>query len=156
MLNLELESPGITARRLKEACPFLTWSHVSNMMLASLFNSETAKHFSAATGFLLHVNIGYIRPLSWNASLARSYLQTNRLDDLITVMFVTSRKSLLGQTEPDKNMANLFRTLEYILSLLPRFQPGRPSSHCCAGGAGQVTHWGAQHGGGQLEKASEK
>eukprot|EP00092_Neocalanus_flemingeri_P006880 GFUD01007426.1.p1 GENE.GFUD01007426.1~~GFUD01007426.1.p1 ORF type:complete len:1519 (+),score=489.48 GFUD01007426.1:137-4558(+) len=123
MINLDVETPGAVAKKLKDTCPFMAWNLVSNMLLQSLFNKESAEYVSAATGFLLHVNIGHIRPDKWNSSLARSYLLTNRLEDLITVLFLASRKTMLGTQDPNRTEENMFRVLEHIVSLLPRCQP---------------------------------
>jgi len=122
MINLELDTPGATAKKLKDTCTSIPWNVVSNLMLVSLLNGESAEHLSAATGFLLHVNIGHVRPDRWNASLARSFLQTGRLEDLITIMFISSRKSILGQ-RPEETVMRLFRVLEHIVSLSDKYQP---------------------------------
>eukprot|EP00090_Calanus_glacialis_P034548 TRINITY_DN5817_c0_g1_i1.p1 TRINITY_DN5817_c0_g1~~TRINITY_DN5817_c0_g1_i1.p1 ORF type:complete len:1542 (-),score=471.24 TRINITY_DN5817_c0_g1_i1:80-4384(-) len=124
MINLDSENPGQTARTLKDSCPFITWNMTCSLLLASLFNAEGYDEFAAATGFLLNVNVGVPLQGRWNQSLARAYLKTDSLEDLITILYITSRKSTLGTREPEKMANQLFRVLEHIMTLGRKFTGG--------------------------------
>merc|ERR1719154_520758 len=115
MINIDVELPSKAAIMLRERCPFLPRHTVTNLVFTNLVNRQTAEHLHAATGFLLNIDFGIIKPLGWNKSLARAYLMTDSLEDLISIMVKSSQGQ---QTEQ-----HIFRLLEQIVSLTPEIKP---------------------------------
>jgi len=121
MLNLDTELPSQVINKLVTRCPFINRDMAVSMALYGLFNLETPKGMSAATGFLLNVSCGFIYPLKWNAPLARAYLQTKSVEDLITILFINSREKVLGR-DPVEAANHLFKVLEYVAGNASRYK----------------------------------
>jgi len=122
MLDLDQELPAQTARRLRNGCPFMSREITDALVLHSLYFKEDIKALRAATGFLLNVVGGYSYPSRWNLPMAKAYLKTNSLEDLITSVFVNSRERALGK-DHDQAADQLFKVLEYILEHTPYYYP---------------------------------
>ena len=91
LIDLKEISIGDTARQFKRSVPHINWSLTPNLMLTSLFNFRTKEHFRAAADFMLNIDLGYVRPNSWNMSLASAYLTVRDVDQLINI-FVAKGK----------------------------------------------------------------
>jgi len=113
MLNLDSELPSQVMNKLVTRCPFINRDMAASMVLYSLFNMENPTGMSAATGFLLNVSCGFVHPAKWNAPLARAYLKTNSVEDLITILFINSRERVLGR-DPVQAANHVFKVLEYV------------------------------------------
>jgi len=125
MLDLSKELPSTTAKKLLYSSSFIKPEMVNCMLLYSLFNFGTTKEFTAATEFLLKTErfLGYLYPEKWNVPFARAYLQTNSLEELLTILYLCSREKSLGR-DPEQAAGYLFKVLEYILENAPRYSPG--------------------------------
>jgi len=122
MINIGNELPGQTARRLRDACPFLSPEITQALVLHSLYFKGSIGEFKAATGFLLNAMSGFCYPTRWNLPVAKAYLKTKSLQDLITCLFVNSRDRVLGR-DPAQAAEQLFKVLEYILEHTPYYYP---------------------------------
>ena len=128
MLDLERELPGELVRRIRTQLPIFHYSIIANCMMQSLlnFDNDTGEHFSAATGFLLNVNAAWTF-VSWNASLARSYLRTNNIENLVSILFAGNAylvQSNLSEKEKDRSREHLFHSLIHIVGQAHLIQPG--------------------------------
>jgi len=113
MLNLDSELPSQVIGKLVTRCPFINRDMAVSMVLYSLFNTESPKGLSAATGFLLNISCGFVHPVKWNAPLARAYLKTKSVEDLITILFINSREKVLGR-DPVQAASHVFKVLEFV------------------------------------------
>jgi len=126
LIDIEKETPVEVCRRLRDAVPSCSWSFLCNSMIQSLLNREKLSHFQSCTGFLLNAKIGSMYGNWWNASLARSYLTTNSVDDLISILFVASRPenqmTPMREGSGPKEVEMLFRCLNQIVTLQYRYR----------------------------------
>jgi len=128
LLDLDKQNPGQCVYMLMEAVPSMNWVFLSNAMIQSLLNQEKLEHFRACSGFLLNSKIGSMYSDTWNNSLARAYLTTDSLEDLINVLFIASRpwnypKSSRGRDDGADFNEVLFRTLSHIVKQGYRYRP---------------------------------
>jgi len=124
MLDLDNETPNITVKKLRDACPFLQLSFLNSMMMRSLLNKGTKREFQEATGFMLFgFRTDLIRPV-WVRSLAQAYVKTRSLDDLVTILFLVTRGNGLGNNKEDSDNIDIwFQVLNYIISEAAECRP---------------------------------
>ncbi len=75
--------------KVKDLTEVFSWNVLLNNSLLYLLNEETPEDFSEVVSFLTHLPTRLIlKPLVWNASLARAFLATNDLDGLVSTLYV--------------------------------------------------------------------
>ena len=120
LIDLKEISIGDTARQFKRSVPHINWSLTSNLMLTSLFNFRTKEHFRAAADFMLNIDLGYVRPNSWNMSLASAYLTVRDVDQLINIFVGALREKNAtndGEKSIDVAANSLFKVLTDIATM---------------------------------------
>merc|ERR1719273_454785 len=59
----------------------------------------------------------------WNSSLARAYLHTKDVDNLVTILFLASREKYLDSKAPVNSLNNLFSSLSFLQNMSARLSP---------------------------------
>jgi pentatricopeptide repeat protein len=111
-------------------CKLFSFSGIVNNTIQTLLNEETREAFAEVVSATLNVDIP-LRAVVWNSSLARSFLATNDLDLLITMLFVGGvyrRKQLGKEDEAAENQTYLFRTISHVAMNHHRYHSGSESS----------------------------
>ena len=109
------QQPIVAVNRILQALPNFSQSYICNGMLLHLLNSETAEKFNEAVGFILNINMG-LKPDKWNSSLARAYLNTNDIDNFVTVLSYTALDSLAHPKVEDceRKLNYVYKSLFYV------------------------------------------
>jgi len=89
-MDLDKENPGETVYRLKSEVPDLMFNLLQDKMIQVLLETCNKRYLMACTGFMLNAKIDNVSTERWR--LARSYLKTQSLDDLISLIFVAKLK----------------------------------------------------------------
>ena len=120
----ELRDEGI---ELRNPAPYYS---ISNSMLQYLLNVESTMSFAQVIGYITTMKVP-TKPHLWNTGLARSFLATESLDCLVSMLFLCSSdvKNHLNDKKDKKelrlkNDEDLFITLNQIVALAPRYRPG--------------------------------
>ncbi len=118
------ERPMIhTLGLIKDCKNVFSWHGLANAGMQFLLNKGSGEPFNDATLFLLHVHFP-IKPILWNASLARAYLATGDLNSLVTFFFVCSIKYHGADPENlEEHDSQLFKTLLYVHNNAHRYRP---------------------------------
>lgn len=109
--------------------PGLTWTKLTASMITYLLNLETQEAFDNTVSFVVSASMPP-SPWSWTASLARSYLATGDLNNLVTMMAICSNivdkvrsNQEVNKEELERRELSLSRTLVHIHSLSHRYHP---------------------------------
>jgi len=113
-LDLDAHTPGALAQQLKKEVPMIPIGYIQNNMMATLLERSKHRFMQACTGYLLYTRMDQVFPGFWSSHLARSYLRTNSLDDLVSIIFATKIKIKDSPTD----MENLY----HVLLELDRYQ----------------------------------
>ena len=119
----ELTEEGI---ELRNPVPYYS---ISNSMLQYLLNLESKIAFAQAITYITSVRVP-TKPHLWNTGLARSFLATESLDCLVSMLILCSsdvKNHLNVKKDKEemhlKNDEDLFITLNQIVALAPRYRP---------------------------------
>ena len=115
MLDSNKGTVADTATIINKSFPWLNWSMVSNLLLASLFNLRKPEYFTAAANFVLNINVGFIRPEMWRQSCASAFLEMRDVDEFINIV-VGSFK--ISNSHDDRGVKTIKEIEENLFGIL--------------------------------------
>ena len=111
--NIDAELPGSCLMRIKKKVPRLMMWSLQENMVRFLLEKGDMRHMLMCTGFMLASSLGRLQQKFMRHELARCYLKTMSMDNLVSMIFVTKKVKQTDGTA-NKDLIEFYEILQNI------------------------------------------